>query len=355
MLAARRLTGFHGFPGDDLMIHTRISSSRGAALRGAAVLLALLGGAFLPLAWAGEAKKVEPPKHEGAVEKTVPESLTDLRAIQAQVKRVVEKVTPATVGVMIGGGQGSGVIISEDGYVLTAGHVALKSGANATVVMPDGRKLKAKVLGIDRKVDSGMLKITDSGKWPFVEMGKSGELKKGQWCIAVGHPGGYEDGRPPVVRLGRVLDTGKVAVRTDCTLVGGDSGGPLFDLNGKVIGIHSRISFTLTANMHVPVDLYRDGWDRLSQVDAGEPYLGVRIDLETKGCKIAEVTPGSPADLAGLKVDDLVLKFGGKAVESYEDLGIQVRNRRPNDRVEIEVRRGDQTITLQVVIGKKQE
>src|SRR5438876_11640505 len=98
-------------------------------------------------------------------------------------------------------------------------------------------------------------------------MGKSDELTKGEWCLATGHPRGYKPGRTPPVRLGRDLTFGNTIIKTDCTLVGGDSGGPLFDMQGRVIGIHSRIGQTLAQNMHVPVDTYRETWDRLVKGD----------------------------------------------------------------------------------------
>src|SRR5262249_32003214 len=151
------------------------------------------------------------------------------------------------------------------------------------------------------------------GKWPFAEMGKSADLKKGQWCITTGHPGGYKKGRAPVVRLGRVLKADDRVVSTDCTLVGGDSGGPLFDLDGKVIGIHSRIAEDITANMHVPVDTYRDTWDLLVKSEAWGgflgPSLGLKLDLTAKECIVTEVTDDSPAARAGLKPGDVLLKF----------------------------------------------
>ena len=88
-------------------------------------------------------------------------------------------------------------------------------------------------------------------------------LNSSAWCIAIGHPGGYKLGRTPVVRVGRILDVGKAMIQTDCTLVGGDSGGPLFDMFGRVIGINSRIGPNINYNIHVPVDTYHDTWDKL--------------------------------------------------------------------------------------------
>src|ERR1700758_5044418 len=114
-------------------------------------------------------------------------------------------------------------------------------------------------------------------------MGKSTSLTKGQWVVSIGHPGGFRPNRTPVVRLGRVLEANANLIVTDCTLVGGDSGGPLFDLDGKVIGIHSRISSGLAFNFHVPVDTYRTTWDRLVKGDVWGggrtgPYIGVVLN-----------------------------------------------------------------------------
>ena len=93
--------------------------------------------------------------------------------------------------------------------MLTAGHVSGAPGRDVTVTLPDGKTVKGKTLGRNAVADSGLVKITEERDWSFVEMGDSGELQKGQWCIAVGHPGGYKPGRTPVVRLGRVHGTGR--------------------------------------------------------------------------------------------------------------------------------------------------
>jgi serine protease Do len=293
----------------------------------------------------------------------VPEGIAELKAIEDQVRKVVDKVLPCTVCLRLGAGQGSGVIISADGYILTAGHVSGSADRDVTILLADGRTVKGKTLGANRKVDSGLVKITEKGTWPFIEMGRSADLKRGQWCVAVGHPGGLRPGRPPVVRLGRVLDNGKAAIQTDCTLVGGDSGGPLFDLQGKVVGIHSRIGGSIAANIHVPVDSYRDTWDRLAKGDvwggrfpgktANEPYLGVRGDPDADNCKIGEVVAGSPAEKAGLLAEDIVVRFAGKKVETFEDLSALVQTRSPGDKVELQVRRDDQFVTLEATIGRR--
>jgi serine protease Do len=311
-------------------------------------------------AGADEAKAPD-VKLPAVFDKAVPENIEDLKIIQAQVKKVLEKVIPCTVGVRIGSAQGSGVIVSKDGYVLTAGHVSGQPGRDVVLVLHDGKTVKGKSLGANRVIDSGMIKITEEREWPFIDLGKSADLKPGQWCIACGHPGGYKTGRSPVVRLGRVINNGKSAITTDCTLVGGDSGGPLFDMKGNIIGIHSRIGMVITANVHVPVDTYRDTWDRLAKgeawggdiVGADAPYLGVQGDPDGKDCTITQVVQGSPADKAGLKASDVVVKMDGQKIEKFDDLSSLVRKKKPGDEVSVDVVRGEEMLTLKVKLGKR--
>src|SRR5207248_3919802 len=136
--------------------------------------------------------------------KANPENVADLKAVQEHVKEVVARVLPATVCIRVGGSSGSGVIVSADGYVLTAGHVSGEPGRDVTVIMPDGKTHKGKTLGGNGTIDSGMVRLNDKGPWPFVEMGKAADMKKGDWCVVTGHPGGFRPGRSPVVRVGRI-------------------------------------------------------------------------------------------------------------------------------------------------------
>src|SRR5262249_4297069 len=153
-----------------------------------------------------------------------------------------------------------------------------------------------------------------------------------------------------VVRLGRILDAKKSIVTTDCALVGGDSGGPLFDMTGKVIAIHSRIGNSIAANMHVPVDTYRDGWEDLGAGKViggrGGPYLGVEMDTDSGECRVAKVVPDTAAAKAGFQVDDVITKFNGRQIETSDDLRAQMARRRAGDDVTIEVRRGGETLSL---------
>lgn len=295
------------------------------------------------------------------------DNVDDLRALQARVKTVLAKVAPAVVGLRVGGGQGSGVIISGDGYVLTAGHVASAPGRDVAVILADGRIVRGKTLGVNYGVDSGLVKITDKpprdSNWPSADLGNSAQLQKGGWCVALGHPGGYKAGRTPPLRLGRILDTRGAFVRTDCTLVGGDSGGPLFDLDGRVIGIHSRIGQTLNDNMHVPVDTYRDTWARLAKGEAwganflgtraGAPYLGLQVDGEAPDCRVGEVFPNGPAEAAGLKQGDVIATFAGQKVVNFGELQLLLAKQKPGDEVPVEIKRDGEKVKLKVTIGKR--
>lgn len=280
--------------------------------------------------------------------KAAPEGVDDLLAIERHVQKVAAKVIPCTVGVQIGGVQGSGVIISKEGYVLTAGHVSGAKDRDVTIIFHDGKKAKGKTLGRNVAIDSGLIKITDSGKWPYAEMGSSKDLKAGHWCLATGHPGGYQTDREPVVRLGRVVQSRGDVIRTDCTLVGGDSGGPLFDMQGRVIGIHSRISRGFSENFHVPVQTYVETWDRLVAKEewggrTSGGIIGIRGEDVKDGCRITEIFPGLPAEQHGLKVGDVITKVNNDKVGSLADLIRLLGKHKPGEEVALEYLRDGQS------------
>ena len=206
------------------------------------------------------------------------------------------------------------------------------------------------------------MKITQAGEWPYVEMGNSTDLRPGQWVLGLGHPGGYRKDRPAVLRIGRVLTSSPNLITTDCTLVGGDSGGPLFDLDGRVVGIHSRIGASTLANIHVPVDTFAQTWDRLA---AGEswgdrfaagprgPMLGVIGETHVSGCRVTEVVPDGPAAKAGLKAGDVIARMDGRTVEGIDGLVQLIVRRRAGQEVTLQVLRGEETLEIKATLARR--
>lgn len=288
-----------------------------------------------------------------------PAGIAELKAMQSHLRKISERLLAATVGIRVGSAYGSGVIVSPDGMVLTAAHVAQGANVPCDVILPDGRSVRAKTLGLNRNIDAALVQISEAGPWPVASMVDGPTPKAGQWCMATGHPGGYERGRKPVLRLGRILETSDQVMVTDCTLVGGDSGGPLFDGEGRVIGIHSRIGGMLTANLHVPVAGFRESWERLEKgetwghLPGQSPFLGVRGAPEGDVAKISEVFPETPASRAGLRAGDIVISFGGKRVGDFNSLTELVGKTEPGAQVRLVVRRGDEMLELDLVVGKR--
>ena len=238
----------------------------------------------LPMAsvQSSEQKQTGEVKAPPVLQKPMPETLKDLQEMEAHLRKIIAQVMPAVVNAkMANGGQGSGVLVSEDGMVLNAAHVTMAPGTAFTLIFPDGKQAKGKSLGRNVTADSGLIQIVEPGKYPYCEMGNSADLKLGDWCLAISHGGGLKPGRAiPPVRLGRInglsgkAEPDKVGwLSSDSTLVGGDSGGPLFDMQGKVIGIHAQGLDAVTSNFHVPVDTFRLEWSRLIK---GEDWGKVR-------------------------------------------------------------------------------
>ena len=228
-----------------------------------------------------------------------PKDVADLRSLEAKVQAVVAKVVVATVCIDMGGSQGSGVIVSKDGIVMTAGHVVGKPGQKVTFRFADGKTANGITLGLNASVDSGLMRITDKGDWPFVAKGVSSNLKVGSWCVTVGHPLGYHPGRPPVVRIGRVLRNEMNVLQTDSPIVSGDSGGPVFDLDAKVIGINSRIGGGIDQNLHVPSDVFTRDWQTLL---TGEVHRGPPAGRDADGVKTAFKSVVAEADHCVVRV-----------------------------------------------------
>ena len=297
----------------------------------------------------------------------LPRDAEDLRVMQEHIQGLAEKALEVTVAIAVGRTQGSGVIVSADGYVLTAAHVAGRPGRRVAVIFPDGRVARGYTLGAFRSADAGLIKLGSrddeedtQANWPFVEMGESKKMELGQWCLATGHPGGFQPDRKPVVRVGRLVHKYKDVLTTDCTLISGDSGGPLFNLEGKVVGIHSRIGHELRHNVHVPVHLYQDNWDRLLKSEIwGEmpasPYIGVRGRNDIPRTLVSGVVKNGPAEQAGIQVGDLITKFGDDEVGDFDSLIALVGFRRPGEKVEVTLMRRKKPVVVTVTVGSVEE
>lgn len=266
-------------------------------------------------------------------------------------------------------GAGSGFIIDREGYVITNAHV-IGQADKITVHLDDRRELSATLVGMDEKTDVAVLKI-DAEKLPVVKIADVSKLKVGQWVMAVGSPFGldYTATQGIISSLGRNLpnDNFTPFIQTDAAVNPGNSGGPLFNTDGEVIGINSQI-YTSTGSyagvsFAIPIDLAMHIVDQIREdgkVSRG--WLGVQIqevtatlaetfDLDKpQGALIASIVPDSPADKSDLKVGDVILKFNGQEVISSSQLPVLVSRVKGNEEVKLEVLRDGKRETIKVLI-----
>ena len=298
-----------------------------------------------------------PAAEPAVVDVPSPASLEELKTVNERVKALVAKVRPAVVQVS----GGSGVVISADGLVMSVAHVGGHARRPVTFTFPNGRRARGVTLGNDKMGDAGLMRITDRGNWPHVEVAKPEDIKLGEWCVALSYPISFDlQQRHLSVRLGRVYHHCELDISSDCAIMGGDSGGPLFDLEGRVIGISSTCGNSLLENRHVSVDRFLRYWDRLvkgDDMDELEPgqgaIVGVESDPEVDQARLGNVVPNGPADKAGVKLGDVVVKFAGKDIHTFRDLTAEVRLHKPGETLEMEVQRGDTIKKFSVTLEKK--
>lgn len=264
---------------------------------------------------------------------------------------------------------GSGFIISSDGYVVTNAHV-IDDSKNVTVSLEDKRKLKAKVIGVDTLSDIALLKI-DATDLPFVKLGDSDKLDVGQWVVAMGTPFGldYTATQGIVSALSRSLpkDTYVPFIQTDAAVNPGNSGGPLFDLDGQVVGVNSQIYSRsggyMGVSFAIPSNIVKNVTDQLKangKVSRG--WLGVGIQgideslaeslgmSNSKGSLITSVMPDSPADKAGLQAGDVITEFASKPVNDVSELPVIVGNTPIGAKVPVLIVRAGKNKTLDVTV-----
>ena len=300
-----------------------------------------------------------------------PMDLAKLVELETQVQAISKKVLPSTVALLSesSGASGSGVVISEEGLVLTAAHV-IQGADDIMAIFPNGKQVKGKVLGANYSKDIAMVQLPKDREWKALELGESKALEAGDWVVALGHSAGFDANRTPPVRFGRVVSKGPGNfLTTDCTLIGGDSGGPLFDLEGRVIGIHSSIGRSLSNNNHAGIDGFRDDWQRLLDGEAwGKlalnpfanpemPVLGIEMGSTRgrKGVVVDGVVQASPAAAAGVRQGDLIRSLDGSEIKQGGELLQLLAKREAGDTVTLGLKRGRETLEVDVKLMKRSE
>lgn len=312
---------------------------------------------------------------------------TEIEALDAYsqaVIRAVERVGPAVISVSVQGrrtqrpsrrgpdlrGAGSGVIVASDGYVLTNSHV-VRSMEHIEIGLQDGRTFKAATVGDDPHSDLAVLRVPESGL-PAAEFGDSSSLHVGQLVVAIGNPLGFQAtvtagvvsalGRTMHAQTGRVVEN---VIQTDAALNPGNSGGPLVDFQGRVVGINTAvilgsqgISFAIPANtaQWVVAQLIREGRVRRGylgvsgQAAAVNRRLAVyhRVD-DPSGFRVMEVVPESAAAKAGLSAGDLIIRAGDTRIASPDDLQRVLGRHSIGVPLEIEVLRGPERLVVTTV------
>ena len=267
---------------------------------------------------------------------------------------------------------GSGFVISEDGYIVTNNHV-VQNASDIQVTFTNGLKLEAELIAFDNETDLALLKVDTTDKLPSLEFGDSDSAKVGSWVMAIGNPHGLGGS----VTAGIVSARGRMLggryddfIQTDAAINRGNSGGPLFNLDGEVIGVNSMIlspsGGSIGLGFAIPSNLAKNIIDQLK--DTGEiqrAWLGVRIQEvtdeiaqslgldKTYGALVQGLTPDSPALKDGVKEGDIIIRFNGEEVESMQTLPKLVAEAVIGQNTEVVVWRNESKITLYVNLGKQ--
>ena len=277
---------------------------------------------------------------------------------------------------------GSGVVISEDGYIITNNHVV--EGADALRVTIDGQEYEAEIVGTDPSSDLAVVKAKDASGLTAVELGDSDNLTIGEWVMSIGSPFGLEQsvatGIVSATNRSQIMDSSTDAygqsestvytnmIQTDAAINPGNSGGALVDSDGKLIGIntlitsysgnYSGVGFAIPVNYAMGIAQQIIDGENPSHAQLGVTMSTVNKQLAQRygfavdeGAYVSAVQQGSGAEAAGIQAGDIIVKFDGQNVTSASDLTIAVRSKSVGDTVSVEVNRDGQTITMDVTLG----
>jgi len=331
---------------------------------------------------------------------SVVQAQSQLRLLSAQFEGLVEKTDPAVVQIVVRAfsaseensaplirsskGNGSGVIVSADGYILTNSHVVANAGRiqvllpqamgaahrHLSVLRTNGKLVNARVVGQDRETDIAVLKIDEAGPLPFLSFGDSERLREGQLVFAFGSPLGLDNS----VTMGIVSakarqvkpDDPMVYIQTDAAINPGNSGGPLVDGDGKIVGINTfiisnsggseGIGFASPSNIVQAVyeQIRQDGRVRRGQIgvlaQTISPLLATALGLAMDASVVIEdVTPGSAAEAAGLKIGDVVVALNGKPIENARQFGVNIYQN-AGKTIEVDLVRGKKPMKIGVAV-----
>lgn len=328
-------------------------------IRSAVGIAWLASSSIFPAVWARENPS---PISESAI-------LTELHEVEASVQKALPHAREATVALHTGTGTASGVIISPEGLILTAAHVAESPGLSIHVLTHDGKQHTAKTLGLDTSTDAALVRLDGfRNDWPHVKLAEGPSIcEPGDWCFAMGHPGGFDKNRGEVLRVGKVIKTTANTLHSDCVLMGGDSGGPLFDLDGRIIGIHSLIWEGRDQNVHVSLAPFLRSWDAMLASEVirtwargSGAYLGVATRMsDAVEVEIVDVLDDSPATQAGLQIGDVIVAINDEPITDQPQFSELIRGHKAGDEVILRIKRGfpekptDHAISVK--LGDRQE